>query len=208
MPKEDGFPEFPPAEPMIVVISGPSGVGKTVICRRLVETVPGLVHSCSATTREARPRETDGEDYLFWSEDRFQKAVDQGFFLEWAEVHGHFYGTPKGPIEENLASGKSPVLDVDVQGGRSVKKARPDAVLILVAPPSLDALEERLRGRGTDSDGTIRQRLAIASRELAQWEAYDYLLVNDVLDEAVADARAMITAERARVGRRRGGAPR
>jgi len=203
MSKLDGFPSLPSVGPMIVVISGPSGVGKTVICQRLIDMDSSLVHSRSATTRKPRPHETDGEDYFFWGEDQFREAVDAGFFLEWAEVHGNLYGTPQGPIEKHLEVGKSPVLDVDVQGGRSVKQARPDAVLILVAPPSLGALEDRLRGRGTDSEEIVRQRLANAARELAQWEHYDYVLINDVLDEAVADARAMIVAERARVVRRR-----
>jgi guanylate kinase len=187
---------------MILVISGPSGVGKTVICDRLVKSDSSLVHSISATTRKPRSDEKDGRSYLFWSEEHFRSSVDQGFFLEWAEVHGNLYGTPLDPIVEHLENGRCPVLDVDVQGGRSVKKLRPDAVLILVAPPSMEILEERLRGRGTDEDDVISQRLAHASRELVQWEQYDYVLVNDDLDQAVANAQAMIVAERARVSRR------
>ena len=129
--------------------------------------------------------------------------MEKGFFLEWAEVHHNLYGTPRAAIEDNLTGGHSPVLDVDVQGGRSVKSLRADALLILVAPPSMGVLEERLRGRRTDRDPEIQQRLAIASRELAQWRHYDYVLVNDELESAVSDARAFLTAERARISRRR-----
>jgi guanylate kinase len=129
--------------------------------------------------------------------------VDKGYFLEWAEVHGELYGTPREAVEAELARGRSPLLDVDVQGGRSVKRIVPEAVLILLAPPSLEALESRLRGRGTDSDAVIRRRLEAARMELDQWGAYDYVVVNDRLDEALARIRGILGAERARVSRRR-----
>jgi len=196
-------PPVPPAPPMVVVVSGPSGVGKTVICDRLVQADPSLVHSISATTRPPRSNEKDGVEYFFYTEPRFRKAIEAGVFLEWAEVHGRLYGTPSGPLQANLDAGKSPVLDVDVQGGRSVKRLRPDAVLILVAPPSMQELENRLRRRGTDDDEAIRRRLAHAARELEAWKDYDYLLVNDDLEATVERARAVLTAERASVARRR-----
>ncbi len=202
---QDSFDGFSGAPPMIIVISGPSGVGKTIICNRLIEEDPELVRSVSATTRPPRSDEKDGEDYFFWSSEQFRSAVEKEFFLEWAEVHHNLYGTPMATIEDNLAEGRSPVLDVDVQGGRSVKSLRPEAVLILVAPPSMAVLEERLRGRGTDGDPEIQQRLAIASRELGEWRHYDYVLVNDDLEHAVSDAQAFLTAEQARVSRRKGG---
>jgi guanylate kinase len=167
------FAKMPPAPPLIVVVSGPSGVGKTVICRALLDGDPSLVLSVSATTRPPRADETDGVNYHFWSRSRFREAVEGGFFLEWAEVHGELYGTPREAVERELAGGRSPLLDVDVQGGRSVKRLVPGAVLILLVPPSLEALESRLRGRGTDSDTVIRRRLEAARRELDQWEAYD-----------------------------------
>jgi guanylate kinase len=190
---------------MVVVISGPSGVGKTVICRSLLDDDPSLVLSVSATTRAPRADETDGVNYHFWTRERFQDAVDKGFFLEWAEVHGELYGTPREAVETEMRDGRSPLLDVDVQGGRSVKGILPDAVLVLLAPPSLEALESRLRGRGTDSDAVIRRRLEAARMELDQWEAYDYVVVNDRLDEAVACVKGILGAERSRVRRRRGG---
>ena len=197
------FAEIPSAPPMIVVISGPSGVGKTVICRGLIDADPSLVLSVSATTRAPRADEIDGVNYAFWDRDRFREAVDKGYFLEWAEVHGELYGTPREAVEAELARGRSPLLDVDVQGGRSVKRIVPEAVLILLAPPSLEALESRLRGRGTDSDAVIRRRLEAARMELDQWGAYDYVVVNDRLDEALARIRGILGAERARVSRRR-----
>jgi len=197
-------PELPPAPPMIVVVSGPSGVGKTVICERLIAGDATLVPSVSATTRPPRATEKDGVEYFFYSEERFRKEIEAGTFLEWAEVHGRLYGTPRQALETNLRAGKSPVLDVDVQGGRSVKRLRPDAVLILVAPPSMEELERRLRHRGTDDDDAVRRRLAHAARELAAWPEYDYLLVNDSLEVTVEQAQAVLVAERARVARRRG----
>lgn len=197
------IPVVPPAPPMIVVVSGPSGVGKTVICDRLIRGDDTLVNSVSATTRPPRANEKDGVQYFFYSEERFRREIEDGTFLEWAEVHGRLYGTPRGPLESNLESGKSPVLDVDVQGGRSVKRLRPDAVLILVAPPSMTELERRLRERRTEDDEAVRRRLAHAARELAAWTDYDYLLVNDDLEATVERARAILTAERASVARRR-----
>jgi guanylate kinase len=190
---------------MLIVISGPSGVGKTVICRSLVGGDPSLVLSVSATTRPPRPDEQDGVNYLFWPREAFRDAVDKGTFLEWAEVHGELYGTPKEVVETELAQGRSPILDVDVQGGRSVKQLVPHAVLILLAPPSVESLESRLRGRGTDSDAVIRRRLEAARQELDQWEEYDYVVVNDELDEAVTRIRGILGAERSRVLRRRAG---
>ena len=205
MEAEDAFPGFPPAYPFLLVLSGPSGVGKTVMCRRLLESEPTLALSISATTRPPRAHETDEVDYTFWSEHAFREAIARGHFLEWAVVHGNLYGTPRAPLETHLRQGRCPLLDVDVQGGRSVKAVRPDSVLVLVAPPSLFSLEERLRGRGTEGEETIRERLAIASRELAEWTHYDYLVVNDRLDRAVATVRGILEAERARVSRRRPG---
>jgi len=203
MAKERAFPGWPPAAPFLLVISGPSGVGKTLLCERLIARHPTLVLSVSATTRAPRGHETDGVDYRFWSEAEFQRAVDRGHFLEWAIVHGNRYGTPRQPLDEELRRGRSPVLDVDVQGGRSVKALVPDAVLVLVAPPSLSALEERLRGRGTDEESAIRERLAIATRELAEWTQYDYVVVNDRLEDALAELDSILVAEGLRVSRRR-----
>jgi guanylate kinase len=196
------LPEFPPPAPLILVVSGPSGVGKTVLCDRLVDGNPLLVHSVSATTRPARSGETEGEDYFFLDEATFKARVEAGEFLEWATVHDHLYGTPQASLDAHLAAGRSPVLDVDVQGGRSVKRLRPDAVLVMVAPPSAEVLEARLRGRRTDREEDVRRRLERASRELAEWSHYDYLVVNRDLDRAVEEIRAILTAETLRIRRR------
>ena len=196
------FGGWPPSRPFLVVVSGPSGVGKTVLCRRLLEQDPSLVLSISATTRPPRGHETDGVDYTFLPESEFRSAIERGHFLEWAVVHGNLYGTPRAALLSELAQGRYPLLDVDVQGGRSVKSLVPDAVLVLVTPPSAAALEARLRGRKTDGEAVIQERLAAASLELAEWERYDYLVVNDVLEEAVRRIAAIITAERLRVMRR------
>jgi guanylate kinase len=207
MTAEASFSGFPPPPPLVVVLSGPSGAGKTVICRKLLESDPSLALSISATTRPPRGREQEGVEYYFWDEARFRQAIADGFFLEWAEVHGSLYGTPRAALEEHVEAGRSPLLDVDVQGGRSVKHLLPDAVLILVAPPSLESLAARLRGRKTDSEAAVQRRLAAACRELEEWTHYDYVVVNEGLDQALADVRSILTAERARVARRVAPAP-
>ena len=199
---DDHADPLPPAPPMVVVISGPSGVGKTVICERLLAADPSLVRSISATTRPMREDEQDGVHYYFWAEDRFRQGVQDGMFLEWAEVHGHRYGTPRPPIEEHLQAGRSPLLNVDVQGGRSVKRLMPGAVLIFVFPPSIAVLEQRLRGRGTDPEAEIQRRLADAREEMKQWRHYDYAVVNRVLEDVTAEVQAILAAERAKVARR------
>jgi guanylate kinase len=199
---EIAFPGWPPSRPFLIVLSGPSGVGKTVLCQRLLEQDPQLVLSISATTRPPRGHEKDGVDYYFWSEAEFRAAIDRGYFLEWALVHGHLYGTPRASLQVELERGGYPLLDVDVQGGRSVKSLVPDAVLVLIAPPSPAALESRLRGRKTDGEVAIQERLAAASPELAQWKSYDYLVVNDTLEMAARDVTTLIAAERLRVARR------
>jgi guanylate kinase len=188
---------------LVLVVSGPSGVGKTVLCDRLVQSDPSLAHSVSATTRPARQDEIDGRDYTFWSEERFRREVAAGHFLEWAQVHGCLYGTPREAIEDHLAHGRSPVLNVDVQGGRSVKRLMPEAVLVFLFPPTIEALRDRLEKRGTDSAETIAVRLANAIEELRAWVDYDYAVVNDDLETALGRVRVVLEAERARVPRLR-----
>jgi guanylate kinase len=189
-------PAFP------VVVSGPSGVGKTVLCRRLCEALPRVVRSISATTRTPRVDERDGESYFFWTEHRFRGEIDRGGLAEWAEVHGQLYGTPREWLDERLAAGESAVLNIDVQGGLQVRAVYPGALLVFLLPPSWTALEERLRGRGTDADDSIRRRLRNAEQELRVLPRYDAVIVNDRLDEAAADLIAVVRAERARVARR------
>jgi guanylate kinase len=190
------LPAFP------VVVSGPSGVGKTVLCRRLCAALPRVVRSISATTRPPRVDERDGESYFFWSEDRFRTERDRGGLAEWAEVHGRLYGTPRSWLDERLVAGESAVLNIDVQGGFQVRAVYPLALLVFLLPPSWEALEARLRGRGTDAEEEIQRRLRNAQREIQVLPRYDMVIVNDRLDEAATDLIAVVRAERARVARR------
>ena len=188
----------------MVVISGPSGVGKSSFVHQLLDAGLNLEYSVSATTRPRRPHERDGRDYLFLTREEFRRRVDAGEFVEWAEVHGEQYGTLKSEIERRLAEGRNVLLDIDVQGGTAVRKVYPDGVFIFVLPPSMASLEERLRGRGTDPDERIRLRLENARREIELGKAYDYAVVNDDLDSALHRVAAIITAEGCRVRRRQG----
>ena len=186
----------------MVVISGPSGVGKSSFVEQLLAADLNLEYSVSATTRPRRPHETDGRDYLFLTREEFRRRIDSGDFVEWAEVHGEMYGTLRTEVERRLAKGRNVLLDVDVQGGMAVRKTYPDGVLIFVLPPSLQSLEQRLRRRGTDPDERIRLRLENARREIELGKAYDYAVVNDDLDAALNRVMAIITAESCRVERR------
>lgn len=185
-----------------MALSAPSGTGKTTLARRLVDEVEGAEFSVSITTRERRGAERDGVDYHFVDERTFLKKIQRGDLLEWAEVHGHFYGTPRGPAERALASGGVVVFDIDVQGGRSIQRIYPETVLVFVLPPSLQELERRLRLRGTDGVDTIRRRMLTARAEIEQGlAAYDYVVVNDDVDRALEDLRAILVAECCRRGR-------
>jgi len=188
---------------LLLVVTGPSGAGKGVLVARLVAARPECTFSVSATTRPRRETEQEGVHYEFVTREEFERRRSAGAFLEWAEVHGHLYATPARFVDDGVKAGRVVVLDVDVQGGASVRRARPDAVSVFIHPPSYQALRERLRGRNTDSSEEVERRLRNAPGEIAQYREYDYLVMNDDLETAVARLIAIVDAERSRVGRLR-----
>ena len=187
---------------LVIVVSAPSGAGKTTVCERLLAEMPELRMSVSFTTRRPRRGEKNEQHYHFVTKRKFREERDRGRFLEWAEVHGHFYGTPRDFIEKRIRSGKDTVLDIDVQGARAVKEAIPGAVLIFLLPPSLAELEQRLRARSSDSARDIGIRIRKAAAEFSCYpHMHDYLVINEDIEEAVGNLQAIIKAERCRVGR-------
>ena len=195
-------PVYP--HPVLLVVSAPSGAGKTTLCKRLLEDVPGLVYSVSCTTRPPRGHEVDGEDYHFMDTGKFLQGVEQGAFLEYAEVHGHWYGTPAAMIEAELAAGRSVLLDVDVQGAllirRSLEERPADDSLrlafadVFVSPPSLDELRSRLENRGEDAPDVIERRLLNAGKELEDAGRYQFQVINDDIEEAYRVFRSIHAA--------------
>lgn len=206
-PADRGAAAFPPAPARgrIIVLSGPSGAGKDAVLAPLFAegTRPPRLRRCiTATTRAPRDGETDGVDYFFLGQEEFQRRIGEGFFLEHANYAGRFYGTPRWWVEKERAAGNDVVLKIDVQGALQVREAAPDAVLVFVAPPSLPELERRLRGRDPGAEpADLARRLAIASDELALVARYDYLVVNETIERAVEELRAIVVAERCRIGR-------
>jgi len=182
-------------EPFLVVVSGPSGVGKSTIVDRVLGRFPDIVASVSVTTRPPRGGERDGFDYFFVTREEFEKRRDAGDFLEWAEVHGNLYGTPAAFVENRLAEGTSVILEIDIQGGMSVRGRFPGAVLIFLVPPDLGTLRARLDGRATDDESVIRRRLENAKRELSLLDGYDYIVVNDDVERCAEDCLSIIRAE-------------
>lgn len=179
--------------PRVFVITGPSGVGKGTLIRLLQQHVPDLALSVSATTRPPRPGEQDGVDYHFLSDAEFARRVEGGEFVEWAEYSGRRYGTLRAELERHLAAGHPVVLEIEVQGARQVRETMPEAVQIFIEPPDRDALKDRLAGRGTDDADAIARRLAVAESELAAAGEFQYRVVNDRLDEAVARLEAIVS---------------
>lgn len=186
---------------LLLVVSGPSGVGKGTLLGRLIEHRNDCVFSVSATTRPPRPGEVDGEHYYFLDTKIFSEWVEEDRFLEWNKVFDRFYGTPLGPVEKHLSEGTNVILDIDVQGGVQVIESRPDAVSVFIAPPCLETLAERLQGRATETDEEIRLRLLTARSELKSMHHYQYVLVNDDLEAARAQLDAIVEAERCRYSR-------
>jgi guanylate kinase len=179
---------------LLFVVSAPSGVGKTTIIQEIRGDFPALLYSVSCTTRQPRPYETDGKDYHFLGKQEFLDGVGAGRFLEWAEVHGEYYGTDGDQVEGWLAQGSDVLLDIDVQGARQVRCTYPHAHMIFILPPTLQTLKERLRKRATETADQMSLRLSAAEREIREASCYDFLIINDLLDEAVADFKAVIRA--------------
>jgi guanylate kinase len=193
----------PRVEPgLLLVLSAPSGAGKTTLAKRLLEHFPEARYSISHTTRAPRGQERDGVDYHFIDARTFKEKIDRGEFVEWAEVYGNFYGSAQSVVDETYRTRGLAVFDLDVQGGEAVKRKHPDAVLIFILPPSVDELERRLRGRGTDADDVIQRRLLSARHEMERGAVtYDYLVINDEIEQAFRDLQSIVIAERCRRGR-------
>lgn len=189
----------------MLVISSPSGAGKSTIARELLAGDGELTMSVSATTRPPRPGEVDGKDYVFVGKEVFERMVAEGRLLEHATVFGNRYGTPREPVEAALRQGRDILFDVDWQGTQQLKQnARADLVSVFILPPSHRELEQRLRGRAQDSEEVVRHRMAKAADEMSHWAEYDYIVVNRVIGDAVADVRAILAAERLRRDRQLG----
>lgn len=187
-----------PRRGIMLVISSPSGAGKTTLCRRIITDLQGSVElSISATTREPRPGETDGVDYHFRSNDQFHDMIDRDEFLEWAKVFKNFYGTPRSEVEARLVSGMDVVFDVDWQGARALKTIRPgDVVSVFILPPSLAQLKARLEGRPGANEKSVQSRLDGAGQDILRWGEYDYAIVNDNLDTAFTELKSILITER------------
>lgn len=183
-------------EGRLVVLSGPSGVGKGTVLRRVLAHLPSSVASVSATTRAPRPGETDGVDYHFVDDQRFDELIERGELLEWARYTGSRYGTPAGPVAADQAAGRDVLLEIEVQGALQVRAARPDAILIFLTPPTFDELERRLTGRGTENAEAVAKRLAMARDELERRSAFDHVIENADLDTCVDEVLAAIEAGR------------
>jgi guanylate kinase len=191
----------PPAKPLLIVLSGPSGAGKDAVLSKLRESGFPLTYTVTATTRAKRPNERDGVDYHFVSEERFQEMISQDALLERANVYGNWYGVPKEPVREALSRGSDVILKIDIQGAATIKKLVPQAVFIFLTPPSIDDLVSRLKKRNTETSADLEVRTKACEDEIRQLPLFDYIVINemDKIGGAVADIEAIITAEKRRV---------
>jgi guanylate kinase len=181
---------------ILFVVSGPSGAGKTTLYREAASSLPNLKHSVSYTTRRPRPGEVNDRDYTFINRDEFKGMIDRSEFAEWAEIHGKLYGTSKKRLEETMDSGIDVILDIDVQGAEQLKKKYQGGVYIFVLPPSLEALGERLQKRMVNSKEEIEKRLKVAAKEIKRYREYDYVIVNNILEDALKELSAIIISKR------------
>ena len=179
----------------LIVISGPSGAGKTTLCRMLLEKHPELVYSVSATTRRPRGREMEEVDYRFLINKEFRRGIAEGEFAEWAEVHGNLYGTPRNFLEDNLHRGRKVILDIDVQGARQIRENYPEALLLFILPPSLEVLKIRLKERMTEGGKEIEKRISKAEEELKEAESFDYSVVNQDLHKTLSEMEEIVEKE-------------
>lgn len=182
---------------LLIVVSGPSGTGKGTVCGELLDSMPELAYSISATTRAPRAGEVDGKNYYFLTKEQFEELIAEGGFLEYANVYGNYYGTPLVKIQERLAEGNDILLEIDTQGALEVMKKCPDGLFIFLLPPSLGELERRIRGRGSETEESLKKRLGNAKAEIAIGEKYKYVVVNDTVKKAVARIKSIIVAEHA-----------
>lgn len=187
---------------MLMVLSGPSGSGKDTVLAGVYEQLPDVVQSISMTTRAPRDSEVDGVDYHFVTIDCFENAIKENKMLEYAKYGSNYYGTPKEAVDRMLSEGKTVVLKIEVQGAGNIRKIYPDSISIFITPPNLTVLESRLRKRGTETDGDIERRLKIATSELSRVGEYDYIVINDKLEDAVNDVKTIIQAEKLKISRR------
>ena len=190
---------------LMLVLSSPSGAGKTTISREILKREPAMTLSISATTRQPRPGEVEGKDYFFVTAERFSQMVGEDAFLEHARVFENRYGTPRAPVEAALSEGRDVLFDIDWQGTQQLREsARDDLVSVFILPPSMASLEERLRSRAQDSEEVVQQRMAKAADEMSHWPEYDYIVVNRDIEESVAKVTAILNAERLRRDRQSG----